>query len=119
MVQNLKPLFEEGQCAVILFSLSAKLIPKSSYILSKSKVKFAQTHCDPGFMVCKRLALSKHCNYISQKAYYSLYLIFELLIDSTAIVSLKNHLHFVLVRSQLVYCSQLWTPCPIKDIKSL
>ena len=108
----------KDKCAVIRFSSSAKLIPNSSYILLNSQVKFAQTHCDLGIMVDERLTWSKHYNYISQKAYHSLHLLFRT-IDSTASVSLKKHLYLELVRSQFVYCSQLWRPRLIKDIKSI
>ena len=34
-------------------------------------------------------------------------------------VNIKKHLYIMLVRSQLTYCSQLWRPRLIKDIKCL
>ena len=108
----------KDKCAVIWFSPPVKLISKHSYILSNSQIKFVRTYHDSGIMVDKRLTWSKHYNYISKKAYHSLQLLFRT-IDSTGSVSLNKHLYIVLVRSQLAYCSQLWRPHLIKDIKSL
>ena len=81
----------------------------ASLLLLFSQLKFAQAHRDLGIMVYERLTWSHHHNYISQKAYHSLHLLFRT-VYSTASISLKKHLYLVLVRSQLVYCSQLWRP---------
>ena len=54
----------------------------------------------------------------SQGLYRSLYLISRS-ISPSAPVHIRTHLYIMLVRSQLTYCSQLWQPRLIMDIKCL
>ena len=65
-----------------------------------------------------KISESKHNNRISLKAYCSLHLICRS-ISPSAPIYIKTHLYIMLVRSQLTYCSQLWQPRLIKDIKCL
>ena len=75
-------------------------------------------HQDLGIMVDEKLSWTKHYNHISLKAYRTLHLI-RRSISPSAPVNIKKHLYIMLVRSQLTYCSQLWRPRLIKDIKCL
>ena len=71
-----------------------------------------------GIIVDEKLYWSKHHNHISLKTYHSLHLIHRS-ISPSAPIYIKTQLYIILVRSQLTYCSQLWRPHLIKDIKSL
>ncbi len=55
---------------------------------------------------------------MSSKAYHTLYLLKRTFSPSTSEL-VKSSLYTSLVRSQLMYCSPLWRPMLIKDIKKL
>lgn len=106
------------KCAAIRFSLSPASITLPNYAILDTPIKFSQCHQDLGIMVDEKLSWTKHYNHISLKAYRTLHLI-RRSISPSAPVNIKKHLYIMLVRSQLTYCSQLWRPRLIKDIKCL
>ena len=65
-------------------------------------------------MITSNLSWSNQCNMITAKAYKQLGLIRRSF--TTNCVSAKTQLYISLVRSQLLYCSQIWRPCLIQDV---
>ena len=65
-------------------------------------------------MITSNLSWSNHCNMITAKAYKQLGLIRRSF--TTNCISAKKQLYISLVRSQLLYCPQIWQPCLIQDI---
>ena len=63
------------------------------------------------------LSWSAHYNAISTKAYQTLGLIRRTF--KINCIEAKKKLYLALVRSQLLYCSQLWRPQLIRDINIL
>ena len=110
------------KCAAIRFSLSPPSITLPNYAILiwylNTPIKFSQCHQDLGIMVDENLSWTKHYNHIRLKAYRTLHLI-RRSISPSAPVNIKKRLYMMLVRSQLTYCSQLWQPRLIKDIKCL
>ena len=69
-------------------------------------------------MLQTNLNWSKYYDHICCKAYRVLSLL-RCSFSSTNSISTKKKLYISLVRSQLTYCSQIWRPALIKDIKKL
>ena len=77
------------------------------------------SHCrDLGIVFSHDLSWSLHYNSISAKAYRQLGLIRRTFSPSIS-TNVKKLLYLSLVRSQVSYCSQVWRPHFIKDIKLL
>ena len=66
-------------------------------------------------MVSDDLSWSNHLIYVTNKSYKKLGLLRRSL--SIAQVATKKRLYVSLIRSQLLYCSQIWHPYLRKDIK--
>ena len=66
----------------------------------------------------QNLSWSSHYSKICKAAYNALHLIKRNL-TPTADVSTRHSLYLALVRSKLSYCSQLWSPCTVKDSTTL
>ena len=75
-------------------------------------------HKDLGITMSHDLSWSKHIAQISSKAYHILGLLRRTLSATNSITTRKS-LYISLVRSQLLYGSQIWRPILIKDINSL
>lgn len=88
-----------------------------SYFIDGKPIKTADSHKDLGILVTSNLSWSEHINSICSSAYKSLHLIRRSI--SSTLTSLRLNLYLSLVRSKLSYCSQLWRPWLIKDIKCL
>ena len=73
---------------------------------------------DLGILIASDLSWSHHYNCITSKAYRSLNLI-RCSISAYSPISTKRYLYIYLVRSQLTYCSQIWRPYLLKDVKML
>ena len=74
-------------------------------------------HKDLGVTFSTDLHWTEHYNIIIAKAYQTLGLLRRTFsVDSTAA---KKQLYISLVRSQLLYCSQLWRPQLLKDVFTL
>ena len=76
------------------------------------------THTDLGIIVSNNLSWFDHYDHICIKAYRALNMIRRVL-PANSSTALKKRLYVSLVRSHLTYCSQLWRPRLIKDIKRL
>ena len=100
------------KCSVLRVSLSPSLTTPPVYTILNVSL------CSVCIFVKNDLTWSDHYNYISSKAYRSLNLIRRTISVSSS-TKTKKSLYLSLVRSQLTYCSQLWRPNIIKDIKRL
>ena len=68
--------------------------------------------------VSSNLSWSSHYSKICKAAYNASHLI-KRNFTPTANVSTGRSLYLALVRSKLSYCSQLWSPCTVKDLTTL
>ena len=103
------------KCAVLHFSLSVADSPTYTYKVNNHVLQFLDHYRDLGILVSTSLNWTLHYNHICSKAYQSLQLI-RRIIPLNSSTSLKKLLYLSLVRSHLIYCSQLWRPHYIKDI---
>ena len=106
------------KCSVLRVSLSPSLTTPPVYTILNISLCSVSKQRDLGILVKNDLTWSDHYNYISSKAYRSLNLIRRTISVSSS-TKTKKSLYLSLVRSQLTYCSQLWRPNMIKDIKRL
>lgn len=106
-----------SKCSHITFSL-LRNSNESSYYIDGLLLDQVETQHDLGVIVSHDLSWSAHYRKICSKAYQSLYML-RRNIPSVADSGLKRVLYLTLVRSQLCYCSQVWSPMYIKDIRVL
>ena len=76
------------------------------------------SHRDLGIIVTSNLSWNEHIKSICSKAYRNLNFIRRNLHQSSDL-QVRRTVYLSLVRSQLSYCSQLWRPHLIKNIKAL
>ena len=89
----------------------------SSYFINSQRITTAKQCKDLGITFTPNLSWSIHIDIIISKAYKLLGLIRRTFHTNSTIT--KKKLYLSLVRSQIMYCSQLWRPNLIKDIFSL
>ena len=95
--------------------LSFKRKLETTYTISDITIPRNDSHKDLGLVLSDNLSWDKHYKSISARAYKILGLI-RRTIDSTHSTSVKASLYISLVRSQLLYCTQVWRPHLMKDI---
>ena len=105
------------KCAAIRFSLSPKTPLPSVYKVDETMIPFLPCHRDLGIVASNDLSWSNHYDLICSKAYRTLHLI-RRSISSSSSVATRKQLYLSLVKSKLSYCSQLWRPRLIKDIRN-
>ena len=86
----------------------------AKYLLNNNHIEMRDSIKDLGVLITSDLSWSSHCNMITFKAYKQLDLTRRSF--TTNCVSAKKQLYISLVRSQLLYYSQVWRPCLIQDI---
>ena len=107
------------KCSMMRISLSQHTLTCSDkYQIFASILQSGSCQRDLGIMVSNDLSWSSHYNKICSKAYRSLNLI-QRTLPPNSTLSLKKQLYLTLVRSHLSYCSKLWSPRLVKDIKSI
>ncbi len=116
--QKWKLHFNESKCVLLQFRLSNKSPPKSYYFIGENPIQTKDSHKDLGVIMQTNLKWNSHYDSICSKAYRTLYLLKRTFSPSTSEL-VKRRLYISLVRSQLMYCSPLWRPMLIKDIKKL
>ena len=89
----------------------------SSYYINSQRIISANQCKDLGITFTSNLSWSLHIDIIISKTYKILGLIRRTF--HTNCIITKKKLFLSLVRSQIMYCSQLWRPSLIKDISSL
>lgn len=107
------------KCSHLTFSLSQREQTSTNiYSSNGSVIKHASTYKDLGIKICRNLSWTDHVRAICSKAYGSLHVLKRSL-PYTTNAGLKKRLYLSLVRSHLSYCSQLWRPFLVKDVRSL
>ena len=122
---NWKLSFNESKC--FLLSIQPKHPPNSfttptqssrTYFINSHPVNSCSQHKDLGILISHDLSWTNHLVQITSQAYKKLGLLRRTLCSSNS-VNTKKILYISLVRSQLVYCSQIWRPFQVKEIKLL
>ena len=98
--------------------LSFKCKLETTYTISDITIPHNDSHKDLGLILSENLSWDKHYKSISARAYKVLGLI-RRTIASTHSTSTLVTLYISMVRSQLLYCTQLWRPHLMKDILTL
>ena len=88
-----------------------------TYTINGTPIKSVLQHKDLGVIFSSDFNWSAHYNTITTKAYKTLGLIRRTF--KTISINAKKQLYIALVKSQLLYYSQLWRPQLIKDITML
>ena len=111
--------FNESKCVIMNFQKPTKTITISyDYRVGSNAISVSDCHRDLGVLLQSNLNWSNHYNLMCSKAYRVLNLIRRSFSSSNSVVT-RRSLYISLVRSQMSYCSQLWRPFLIKDIKKL
>ena len=100
------------------FHSSRSYILDYDYKIGSNSITSKDTHRDLGILLQTSLNWSNHYDHICCKVYRVLSLL-RCSFSSTNSIFTKKKLYISLVRSQLTYCSQIWRPALIKDIKKL
>ena len=87
------------------------------YTIDSKLISCKESTRDLGIMVTNNLNWTPHHNHIIAKCYKMLGLLRRTF--TTNNVDAKRKLYLSLVRSQMMYCSQIWRPFLIKDILNL
>ena len=92
----------------------------TSYSVNGTPIVPTSTHRDLGITISSNLSWNEHYNsiYILAKAYCTLGLLRHMF-SSTINIQIKISLYISLIRSQLLYCSQIWHPYLLCDIAAL
>ena len=107
-----------SKCIVLWVSLSSSTQTHHFSVDGVNIMPTTSTHTDLGIIVSNNLYWLDHYDHICNKAYRALNMIRRVL-PANSSTALKKRLYVSLVRSHLTYCSQLWRPRLIKDIKRL
>ena len=103
--------FNTSKCT--LLSFNSKL--NTNYQIDGNALPVIDHHRDLGVIFSTDLSWNKHYEHITTKAYRSLGLL-HCTFSKTNSILVKKLLYISLVRSQLIYGSQLWHPHLIKDV---
>ena len=108
--------FNINKCKVMHFHPPHKSTIDFQYTINGSPIDCVSHLRDLGIIFSNDLSWSSHYDHISSNAYKTLYLLRRTL-SACHLSSTKLSLYLSLVRSKLSYCSQVWRPHLIKDIK--
>ena len=89
-----------------------------NYYVNNNPVLVKTAHRDLGIIMSNDLQWKQHYQLIISKSYTMLGLLRRTFFN-TSCIRAKRILYLSLVRSKILYCSQLWRPHLITDIKSL
>ena len=110
-------LLNEDKCSVVHYTTS--LPPVSfNYSLNGKVISYKSEVKDLGLIVSSNFKWRPHYQLITSKAYKMLGLL-RRVFSSSVSISAKCSLYVSLVRSQLLYCSVVWHPHLLVDIKCL
>ena len=109
-----KLLFNESKSAHLHLG---KEFGSHTYTLNESNIITVNNTKDLGILFTNNVNFSHHYEKITAGAYKTLGLLRRTF--STHCVYARKQLYLMLVRSQLLYCSQLWRPILLKDIVTL
>ena len=110
--------FNASKCILMQFHRVNHSVLDFSYKIGDQTISSKATLKDLGLILHSNLNWTNHYEHICSAAYRILGLL-KRTFSSTSTVSVKKRLFISLVRSQLSYCSQIWRPALIKDIRKL
>ena len=110
--------FNASKCGLLRFSNRSRSLISADYQLNGKVIPCLDQCKDLGVVFSSNLSWSRHYSAIAAKAYRKLGLIRRTFSISTP-ANIKKQLYLSLVRSQLSYCSPVWRPHLIKDVKSI
>ena len=110
--------FNDSKCMLVQFRKPCNTIVSHSYKIGDHTIATRDSHRDLGIILQYNLSWADHYDHICSKAYKILGLLRRSFFMSHSKAT-KRKLYISLVRSQLTYCSQLWRPALIKDIRKL
>ena len=93
-------------------------LPKHTSLTIALYIALRESHKDLGIVMSHDLSWNKHYDYLLSKAYRTLGLLCRTF-SNTMSIHAKKVLYISLVRSRLSYCSPIWRPRLLKDIKSI
>ena len=117
MVKTLESFFNESKCSLVRFGFQ-KSSSSHIYSINSCVIQNDSQHKDIGIIVSSDLSWTNHILYIAAKAYKILALLRRSFRNCNSVHS-KKLLYISLVRSQLIYGSQVWHPHLLKDIDAL
>jgi len=91
---------------------------ETSYNISTMQVATQAHHKDLGVIFSQDMSWDNHYKHILSRAYRTLGLL-RRTFSKQHLSEVKRKLYLSLVRSQLTYCSTIWRPYLIKDIKTI
>lgn len=112
-----KMAFNISKFALVQFTTSKETID-STYSMNGTAITSCRSHKDLGIILSSDLSWSDHYKHILAKAYGKLGMIRRTFSKQSATL-MKKSLYTSLIRSQLLYGSQLWRPMLLKDIVKL
>lgn len=111
--------FNESKCVTMNFQKPTKSATISyDYRVGSNVIPVSECHSDLGVLLQSNLNWASQYNLMCSKAYKVLNMVRRSFSSSNSVVT-RRSLYIALVRSQMSYCSQLWRPLLIKDIKKL
>ena len=102
-----------NKCSHIHFSLKKSNLA-TPFTIGESTIQSSSSYKDLGILITSTLSWTDHINKICGKAYGALAMLRRTLPLCTS-VNLKRNLYLTMVRSHLVYGSQVWRPSLIKN----
>ena len=109
----------EEKCSAMHFSRATRY-PTTifNYTLNGNQIPTKSLHKDLGLIVSANLSWRSHYQFITSRAYKMLGLLRRVFSSSVA-ESAKRSLYISIVRCQLLYCSPIWHPYLLADVKCL
>ena len=119
---NWKLKFNESKCSLLSITSGSASTPPSElhhqYLINELPISTSNQQRDLGIIISSDLSWSNHISKIVSKAYKILGLLRRTFCSSNDITT-KKSLYISLVRSQLMYGSQIWRPLLVKDMKAI
>ena len=108
---------DESKCSLVRFGFQ-KSSSSHVYSINSCVIQNDSQHKDLGIIVSSDLSWTNHILYIATKAYNIFGLLRRSFRNCNSVHS-KKLLYISLVRSQLIYGSQVWRPHLLKDMMPL
>ena len=111
--------FNAMRCVSLSFCSSpSEYQSRPTYRINSQTVDHVEYYKDLGIVLTQNLSWESHYEYILSNGYKMLGLL-RRTFSNVGCVQAKKVLYLSLVRSKLIYCSQIWRPQFFKDIQSL
>ena len=110
--------FNIPKFSLLRFSNRSNIQSSTDYFMDSVQIEQKHVCRDLGVVLSDDLSWSLHYEQLSKRAYQMLGLLRRTFTSSIPSQS-KKLLYLSLIRSRLMYCSQVWRPRLIKDIKTL